>query len=338
MKVLLYFENEELITKSGIGRAYEHQKKALSYAGVEYTTDPSCRDYDILHINTYGINSNTMVHNARRMKKKVIYHAHSTEEDFRNSFTLSNIVSPLIKKWLVSLYNQSDVLITPTKYSRHLLLNYGIQKPIFPISNGVDLNRFRKDEGKAKIFRDYFHLPEDQKVVMGVGLLFARKGIRDFVSVAEAFPDYKFIWFGDISKLIIPLEISEIVENPPANVIFPGYITGDVIEGAYSAASCFFFPSHEETEGIVVLEALASECPVIVRDIGVFEDWLTDGVNCRKAKTKREFIDAIRQVSENDASVLTQNGLVTAKERELSIIGSHLKDVYEFAMHMETVQ
>ena len=302
MKVLLYFENEELITKSGIGRAMEHQKIALTSAGVDFTTDPSCRDYDILHINTYGINSTTMVHNAKKMKKKVIYHAHSTEEDFKNSFTLSNVVSPFVKR--------------------------------FSISNGVDPERFHKDEEKAKIFRDYFHLREDEKVVMGVGLLFARKGIRDFVKVAKAFPDYKFIWFGDISRLIIPFEISEIVENPPANVIFPGYISGDVIEGAYSSASCFFFPSYEETEGIVVLEALSSECPVIVRDIGAFEDWLKDGVNCRKGKNTKDFIRLIHEVTENDSSQLTKNGRATALERTLPIIGSHLKDVYEFTMHM----
>ncbi len=334
MKVLLYFENEELITKSGIGRAMEHQKIALTSAGVDFTTDPSCRDYDILHINTYGINSTTMVHNAKKMKKKVIYHAHSTEEDFKNSFTLSNVVSPFVKRWLIGLYNQSDVLITPTKYSKHLLRNYGLTKPIFSISNGVDPERFHKDEEKAKIFRDYFHLREDEKVVMGVGLLFARKGIRDFVKVAKAFPDYKFIWFGDISRLIIPFEISEIVENPPANVIFPGYISGDVIEGAYSSASCFFFPSYEETEGIVVLEALSSECPVIVRDIGAFEDWLKDGVNCRKGKNTKDFIRLIHEVTENDSSQLTKNGRATALERTLPIIGSHLKDVYEFTMHM----
>ena len=47
MKVLLYTENEKMIGKSGLGKAIKHQMKALSYAGVPYTTNPS-DDYDIL--------------------------------------------------------------------------------------------------------------------------------------------------------------------------------------------------------------------------------------------------------------------------------------------------
>ena len=57
MKILLYFEGESVISKSGIGRAFKHQQRALESAGIEFTTDPWCPDYDILHINTYYMNS-----------------------------------------------------------------------------------------------------------------------------------------------------------------------------------------------------------------------------------------------------------------------------------------
>ena len=63
-------------------------------------------DYDILHINTYGINSHNMVNKARREGKKKLYHAHSTEEDFRNSFIGSNQLSSYRKKYLVGLYQK----------------------------------------------------------------------------------------------------------------------------------------------------------------------------------------------------------------------------------------
>ena len=107
MKILLYFEGESVISKSGIGRAFKHQQRALESAGIEFTTDPWCPDYDILHINTYYMNSESIVKNAREHGKKVIYHAHSTEEDFRNSFTLSNTISPAVKKWL--MHFQKDI-------------------------------------------------------------------------------------------------------------------------------------------------------------------------------------------------------------------------------------
>ena len=97
MKVLLYLEGERMLEKSGIGRAFEHQKKALSCAGVEYTIDAESDDYDILHINSYGIKSLSMVQQAKKAGKKVIYHAHSNAEDFRNSFIGSNQVASVYK-------------------------------------------------------------------------------------------------------------------------------------------------------------------------------------------------------------------------------------------------
>ena len=72
MKILLYFEGEKILAKSGIGRALDHQKRALSEVGIEYTLDADCSDYDILHINTYGINSHRMVRKARKLGKSYL--------------------------------------------------------------------------------------------------------------------------------------------------------------------------------------------------------------------------------------------------------------------------
>ena len=85
MKILLYTENEKMISKSGLGKAIKHQMKALEENNIEYTTDPD-DDYDIVHINYYGPASYLLAKKAKKLGKKVIYHAHSTEEDFRNSF------------------------------------------------------------------------------------------------------------------------------------------------------------------------------------------------------------------------------------------------------------
>lgn len=41
MKVLLYFESQKLLAKSGIGRALDHQKRALTAMGIDYTLDPT---------------------------------------------------------------------------------------------------------------------------------------------------------------------------------------------------------------------------------------------------------------------------------------------------------
>ena len=337
MKVLLYFESESLIQTSGIGRAFEHQKTALASQGIEYTTDPWDEDYDILHINTCGLNSDAIIAHARKLGKKVIYHAHSTEEDFRNSFIFSNLLSPLFKRNLVSLYSQGDAIITPTPYSRRLIQGYGIDVPIYAISNGIDLSLYEHNDEKIMAFRRYFDIQEQDKVILGVGLPFERKGLLDFVKVAEQLPDYKFIWFGEIASFAVPAKINDAIEHHPMNVQFPGYVKGPIIQGAYRDADVFFFPSYEETEGIVVLEALASEQQVVVRDIGVFDPWLVHGTNCYKGTTNEDFCRLIKDCVEGRLPHTGKAGYEVAKGRTIETIGKQLRMVYEAVLRGETV-
>lgn len=328
MKVALYFESEKLIQTSGIGRAFQHQKMALESAGVEYTTDVE-EKFDILHINTVGISSSLVIENARKQGAKIIYHAHSTEEDFRNSFILSNQIAPFVRKHLIHNYSLADYIITPTPYSKKLLMEYGITVEIDDVSNGIDLNRFNYDEEKVKAFRRYFSLEDDQKVVISVGLYFERKGIQDFMEVAKYFPDIKFIWFGYTPMISIPKSVRDLVHDHPSNVILPGYVRGPIIEGAYASANCFFFPSYEETEGIVVLEALASKCPVLIRDIPVYEDWLVHNESCFKAVDNEGFVKTIRQILDNKHIDTREKGYALAKERSIEEVGKKLRKIYE---------
>lgn len=329
MKVCLYFEGEKVIQNSGVGRAMKHQMAALSSQGIEYTTDPN-EEYDILHINTIGPSSGAIIRKARQNNKKIIYHAHSTEEDFKNSFTLSNQVAPLFKKHIVSLYSKADVIITPTPYSKQLIESYGIKLPVFDLSNGIDIKKFNHDPKKARQFREFFCLKENDKVIISVGLYFDRKGILDFVEVAKALPQYTFIWFGYTPLYSIPKNIRLLVtKNHPKNVIFPGYVKGPVIEGAFAGANAFFFPSKEETEGIVVLEALASYQEVILRNIPVFEPWMVDGENCYKGDTVEEFVRIVQRVVDGTLPSLREAGRKTAEERSIPEIGKRLKELYD---------
>lgn len=327
MKILLYFEGAKAISTSGIGRAMKHQILALESAGIEYTTNP-WDDYDILHINTYFLNSEAIINKTRKEGKAVIYHAHSTEEDFKNSFVFSNQISPFYKKHLINLYNKADEIITPTPYSKRILESYGITLPITAVSNGIQLARYAYNQEKVKAFRRYFSLQESDRVVMGVGLLFERKGLLDFFAVASKLPQFKFIWFGDTPNFSLPKNMKDAIANRPDNVIMPGYVKGPIIEGAYLDADCFFFPSYEETEGIVVLEALAARQKVIVRDIDVFNPWLIDGYNALIGKDNQDFERKILDAIQNSYQDLKENAYKTAQDRSIESVGQQLKEIY----------
>ena len=220
--------------------------------------------------------------------KKIIYHAHSTEEDFKNSFMFSNTFASLYKKWLVYLYNTADVIITPTPYSKSLLESYDLNKEIYAISNGVDVEQFNPTSEQINEFIQKFNISVNDKLVISVGWLFERKGFDTFVEVAREMPNIKFMWFGDVKLSNPTSKIKKLLKELPENVILPGYVSGDVIKGAYGRADVFFFPSREETEGIVVLEALACKTQILLRDIPAFDPWMKDQINCYKGKTNEE--------------------------------------------------
>ena len=104
-------------------------------------------------------------------------------------------------------------MITPSEYSKHLIQSYGVTTPIIAVSNGIDLEKYKKDPKKEEVFRKHFKIQEGQKVVICAGLYFKRKGIEDFVEVARRMPDVRFIWLGSINKWIIPRKIRRIVER-----------------------------------------------------------------------------------------------------------------------------
>ena len=332
MKVLLYLEGKHLISKSGIGRAIKHQERALKMAGIPYTTDPK-DDYDIVHINTYGPKSLALLNSARKQGKKVIVHGHSTMEDFRNSFIGSNLVAPVFKTYLTKIYQAADYIITPSEYSKSLIENYGVTTPISAISNGIDLAKYQPSPEKEQAFRDYFEIKEGQKVVISAGLYFKRKGILDFVKVAEQMPEVRFIWFGKINELVIPADIRKVVEKDhPDNVLFPGYFKGTIFEGAMSGADAFFFPSYEETEGIVVLEALASHQAVVLRDIPVYQGWL-DESSAELCQDNEEFVASLYRTINKEVDKRVA-GYEVAKTRSLENVAKQLADVYQKVMEL----
>lgn len=69
LKVLLYDGGMKLAGKSGVGRAMEHQARALQNAGIPYTHDPG-EDYNIVQLNTVFPDSLWMGLKARMQGKR----------------------------------------------------------------------------------------------------------------------------------------------------------------------------------------------------------------------------------------------------------------------------
>ncbi len=332
MNVYIYTELQKKIEKSGVGRAYYHQRAALSKCGINIVD--KLEDADVVHINTVMLNSRTMAKKLNRTNVPLVYHAHSTMEDFRNSYIGSNLVARGFKRWIKSCYSKGDVIITPSEYSKSLLRSYGIEKEIFVISNGIDLDDYQRNEEAGQEFRRKYGFTEKDKVIVSAGLIIKRKGVQDFVELAWRCPEYKFIWFGEADLNLVGHEVRHAVKTAPDNLTFGGYVGKENIKAALSGSDLFLFPSYEETEGIIVLEALAMKIPVLLRDIPVYGDWIDVGHNAYVAKDNDEFECMLRGILEGKMPDLTEGGYEIAKRKSIDNTGKQLAEAYARAIEL----
>jgi 1,2-diacylglycerol-3-alpha-glucose alpha-1,2-glucosyltransferase len=329
MRVCLYLEADEALTKSGFKRACEHQIKALQLQGIHVTDDPD-DVYDLLHLQAWGPKSFYFLKRAKREGIPVVVHAHSVgAHDFRDSFTMSNVIAPLYESYLKFFYEAGDYVFTPTEFAKRCLLQGGITKPVAVVSNGVDRERFRFSAERRAAYRKRFHL--ERFTVFSAGNIIPRKGIESFLNVAERLPQFDFIWYGQLWPKLLSFhpKMYQSIEERPPNVCMPGFVSD--APGAYSAADLLFFPSRTETQGLVLLEAASLGLPLVVRDLPEYRDWLIDGVHCLKARSDSAFVEALRHLA-SDAPLrakLREGALALAATHSLTVTGKHLVDLYQ---------
>lgn len=325
--VHIYSGSLSLVSKSGVGQAARHQRTALESVGVQVVTDWDT-PADIVHINTVLPDSLWAARHARHLGRKVIWYGHSTEKDFRNSFIGSNLLAPLFRQWLQLCYNQADLVITPTPYAARELAGYRLRPPVQVLSNGVDTQFFAPNPASRFILRTKYRLAADKPVVISVGHYMQRKGILDFIALARKMPQVQFLWFGYTDPHLVPYAIKKAMAAAPENLQFPGFLSQAELRTAYCGADAFVFCSREETEGIVVLEALACAVPTLVRDIPAYHGWLQDGKNVHTYRTTRELPGRLQALLQHKLPDTTSAARRTAEKRDLPRIGERLLQLY----------
>ena len=280
MRVFIYNGGLRLVGKSGVGQAILHQREMLRRARID-TADHWCQRAGAVHINTVLPDSVLAALAAKLMGRKVITTA-----------------TPL---WRISADPfEARTGWHPSSQVDHLLLQpgrrgadpHGILPPfageLRPQAAGVQhfqrrgYRVLRADPTRRASFRRRWGLREGERAVISVGHTIARKGLPEFLELARRMPEARFLWFGWTDPHLIPQEIRQAMEQAPENVTFAGFVDRETLREAYCGADVFAFMSHEETEGIVVLEA-ACGIPTVVRDIPVYNGWLREGQNVYKA-------------------------------------------------------
>jgi len=227
---------------------------------------------DVAHFHTFG----PLAIGYRTYTKGVkILTAHSTPHTNTGNIGLSGLINRLYPP----IYRGFDHIIT---VSNPCDRDVRAMLPGFPttmIPNGVDRATFHHAPAKRRAFRDALGVDDDETVVLTVAQQTPRKGIYDFLDLAERVPDLIWVWVGGFPYGPLSKDYFRIIREKKKiheNVIFTGFIP-DIME-AYSGADLFFMPSHAETFGLVILEALASGLPVLARGIPEFREIFGDTI------------------------------------------------------------
>jgi glycosyltransferase involved in cell wall biosynthesis len=223
---------------------------------------------DLVHVHTPFIAHYAGVRFARKHGLPVVATYHTFFEDYLHHYV--PILPRAVGRALARRFTRSqcrDVaeLISPSAPMRDALLAYGVDTPIEVIPTGMPDECFRRGDGAQ--FRARFELPAGAPLLLYVGRVAYEKNIdfllRMFAQLRQQRRDALFVIAGEgpardsLARLAFELGLAE-------SVRFIGYLDRRTdLPNCYAAGDVFVFASRTETQGLVLLEAMAQGTPVV---------------------------------------------------------------------------
>lgn len=288
---------ENMPDGQGVGSAYLEQVNLVSKNAKDLfeVTVNGVKDADINHYHT--INANHYLKLAMTKGANVTY-VHFLPHTLDGSVKLPKPMFDIFKKYVIHFYKESDYLVVVNPIFIKELEQYNIKSEIVYIPNYVSKEDFYPKKNKQKELKEKHNLDPNKFTVIGVGQVQTRKGVLDFVKVAEKLPDVQFIWCGGFSFGAITdgyNELKEVMENPPKNVKFLGIIPRTEMNDMYNMADLLFMPSYNELFPMAILEAVNTNIPLLLRNLELYEDILFE--KYIMGKNNKDFVKEIEKLS-----------------------------------------
>jgi len=176
-------------------------------------------------------------------------------------------------RYTATFFNLFPLVTTPSQVMARELTAHGLHVPVVAVSNGVDTRLFRPGPQTRG---------QDSVTVLHVGRLSYEKNVdlllRAFARIAGDYPTARLTIAGDgpdreaLARLADELGLSE-------RVCFTGFVPHEQLPALYQAADLFATGSTIETQGLVVLEAMACGLPVAGVDALALPEAVHNGVN-----------------------------------------------------------
>ncbi len=223
------------------------------------------------------------------------------------------------------LYNRSDLVITPSRTLAKLLKRHRIKPPVVDVSNGIDYHDFTK-KSDYKITHKIFSVGR-----LGVEGKNVDVVIKSFALALKTRPDLVLDIGGDgpargaLERLVEDLKIGR-------SVNFRGFISHADLKREYHGADAFITASTMETQGLVILEAMAAGLPVIGVDALAVPEYVKNNKNGYLVKPGdiKAMAEAILRLTESPErnERFGKTGLKLASKHDLPACAEKLERVY----------
>ncbi len=245
--------------------------------------------YDLVHIQTPFLAHWLGVRLARRLGLPTVETYHTFFEEYLYCY-----VSWLPREWLRGLArrvtrsqcNAVDAVVVPSSAMGEVLRRYGVTTRAAVLPTGIELDQFQAGDGAR--FRARYGIAPDRPVLLYVGRVAYEKNIGFLLEVAarvrQQHPSVLLVVAGE-GPARPALERQAQALGLAESVLFVGYLdrAGELQE-CYRAGDLFVFASRTETQGLVLLEAMALGVPVVSTAVMGTRDVVRDGAGAAVAE------------------------------------------------------
>jgi len=297
----------------------------------------AARHYDLVHIQTPFVAHYAGIEIADALGVPRVETYHTFFEEY-----LFHYVPVLPRNWLRALSrrisrrqgNCMNALIVPSTAMRDKLADYGVQVPMHVIPTGIPIGEF--SGGNGETFRRQHGIPRDRPMLLYVGRVAHEKNIPFLLYALEGalaqIPELLLTIAGE-GPALPALKKLAAQRNLQDHVLFVGYLDrrGALLD-CYRSATAFVFASRTETQGLVLLEAMALGVPVISTAVMGTRDIVGPQRGALVPDDdEADFARAIVKLSKDPAlrARLSEEGRAYAAEWSAESLARRMADLYQ---------
>jgi glycosyltransferase involved in cell wall biosynthesis len=246
----------------------DREDRLVSWSAMHRAVEAAAADCDLIHIQTPFIAHYAGLRAARRLGLPVMATYHTLFEEYVQHYALF-VPAGWLKGWARRFSRQQcnalDAVVVPSTAMRERLLDYGVRAPLHVLPTGIPLARFAGGDGAA--FRRLHGIPPERPVALYVGRVAHEKNIGFLLEAVrharQRCPELLLIIAGE-GPAAADLRQQVAAQGLGSQVSFIGYMDRErALPACYAAADLFVFASRTETQGLVLLEAMAAGVPVV---------------------------------------------------------------------------